>query len=278
VVTVIIAPLRQRRTPAALFEADPRWPDGRKFGNGRARPGKPKHRVRGHAHDCSCTTGSPRGDGGGARCCDCIAAGARRREWPGRGHERRGAPSTPQGPRQRKLNPRTAMTGHLESLPGDGAEGPIPGSLRPHRFRKPPLKPEYLAELRGRGAKPLPMGEAKGTAALHQLHRVPAPTGMPSMMMGMFPMESAADARGRSTIIQEAYKPGSPHLYRLRAARGGRCGAALLGSPLRASGKGATRLVVATVGHQGGRALPATAPHSLQMHIRRTPSRCSRPT
>lgn len=101
----------------------------------------------------------------------------------------------------KKLNPRTGMTGTWNRYPEMGAK-PDPKFPAAAPIPQPPLKPEYVAEYEAR-RKAIADGEAKGQP-LYTNYTACLPDGMPSMMMGMFPME-VLQTPGQVTIIQEAY-------------------------------------------------------------------------
>jgi hypothetical protein len=98
-------------------------------------------------------------------------------------------------------NPRTAMTGTWNRYPELGAK-PDPGFPAAPAIPAPPLKPELVAAFEAR-RKAVQEGEAKGQP-LYTNYTACLPDGMPSMMMGMFPME-VLQTPGQVTIIQEAY-------------------------------------------------------------------------
>src|SRR4051812_41605226 len=73
---------------------------------------------------------------------------------------------------------------------------------RPAAPPPPPLKPEYVAAYQAH-QKEVAAANAKGQPiATGYTHCIP--DGMPTMMMGMFPME-VLQSKGQVTIIQEAY-------------------------------------------------------------------------
>ena len=101
----------------------------------------------------------------------------------------------------KKLNPRTGMTGTWNRYPEMGAK-PDPKFPAAAPIPQPPLKPEYVADYEAR-RKAIADAEAKGQP-LYTNYTACLPDGMPSMMMGMFPME-VLQTPGQVTIIQEAY-------------------------------------------------------------------------
>jgi len=101
----------------------------------------------------------------------------------------------------KKLNPRTGMTGTWNRYPEMGQK-PDPQFPAAAPIPQPPLKPEYVADYEAR-RKAIADAEAKGQP-LYTNYTACLPDGMPSMMMGMFPME-VLQTPGQVTIIQEAY-------------------------------------------------------------------------
>jgi hypothetical protein len=100
-----------------------------------------------------------------------------------------------------KLNPRTMMTGQWSRYPELG-ETPDAKFPPPAPIPQPALKPQYQAEFEAR-QKAVKEAEAKGQP-LYTNYTACLPDGMPTMMMGMFPME-VLQTPGQITIIQEAY-------------------------------------------------------------------------
>src|SRR5262245_494356 len=102
---------------------------------------------------------------------------------------------------EKKLNPRTAMTGQWNRYP-EIDEKPNPAFPPAPPIPLPPLKPEFQADFDAR-VKAVADAEKAGKP-LYTNYTACLPDGMPSMMMGMFPME-VLQTPGQITIIQEAY-------------------------------------------------------------------------
>jgi hypothetical protein len=100
-----------------------------------------------------------------------------------------------------KIDPRTMMTGQWNRYPELG-ETPDPAFPPAAPIPDPPLKPQFQEEWKAR-RKALADAEAKGEP-LYTNYTACLPDGMPTMMMGMFPME-VLQTPGQITIIQEAY-------------------------------------------------------------------------
>jgi hypothetical protein len=98
-------------------------------------------------------------------------------------------------------DPRTAMTGTWNRYPELG-EKPSPEFPGPAPIPPPPLKPELMPDYEAH-RKAVQEADAKGQP-LYTNYTACLPDGMPSMMMGMFPME-VLQTPGQVTIIQEAY-------------------------------------------------------------------------
>jgi hypothetical protein len=99
------------------------------------------------------------------------------------------------------LNPKSMMTGQWNRYP-DIDEKPEPAFPPAAPIPPPPLKPQFKADYEAR-RKAVQEADAKGQP-LYSNYTACLPDGMPSMMMGMFPME-VLQTPGQVTIIQEAY-------------------------------------------------------------------------
>ena len=86
-------------------------------------------------------------------------------------------------------------------MPGDGGLDPSV-KARPQDVPPPPLKPQYLADYQAHMKAVDEANKAGHPIATGYTHCIP--DGMPTMMMGMFPME-VLQTKNQVTIIQEAY-------------------------------------------------------------------------